>query len=183
MSLRTCPKSEKLLEYVSCASEMPFSRRTGFRAHLAICGGCRERVTRLQSTWSNLLEPEPELTPSLLKVYGRLKTDETLILKGWKLEEVTHERSISRRIFSEGWFFRGSVAVTGLAAGIFLIRTQMYPAVTPAPTAPTEMVRVSAESRPPVAQIRIEKKNRVQVHYVQPELIESMEFETASFHQ
>jgi hypothetical protein len=43
-------------------------------------------------------------------------------------------------------------------------------------------VPVAANEHLPFAQIRVEDKdnNRVQVHYVQPELLQSVEFETTS---
>lgn len=177
--LLSCPKQEGLFEYVTIPGEMSMIKRLSTRAHLAMCGTCKSQSVAIQAKWNGLFQPEPELTSSLIKVYSRLKNDETLILKGWKLNELPHRRTLRSRLFKEGWFFRGAVSMS-LASLVFAV-VFMQVRAKDAADAPGEAFAHAQSGRGvPWAQIRVEDKNRVQVRYVRPELLQSMEFETVS---
>lgn len=174
MSLLSCPKQERLLEYVSVPDEMSFTARTTLRAHLSVCGKCRETAETVRQKCEAYLNPAPDITSSLLKVYSRLQNDETLILKGWKLSDVQTARPTRERALRSGWAFRG-----GLAFAVLLLMVSVL--VSQFQSGTTEMVAERhAVPKVPLAQIRIEDRNTVKVHYVQPELLQSMEFETTS---
>lgn len=157
-----CPSSERLFEWISVPGEMRFVTRSRLWIHTRICKGCRSERIRLEESWERLLCPEPDVTPSIIRVYSRLKRDETLILKGWKLGE--------SRSNSHPWLFRGAVALSALAITCWVV-------LQPSPETTEAAFQTQAS---PLAQIRYENKNRIQVRYVKPELLQSIEFETAS---
>ena len=119
----------------------------------------------------------PDITSSLMRVYSRLQTDETLVLKGWKFGEISRLRSLGHFLFKEGWLFRGSIGI-GMAAVVGVLtlgplgRQQTDEAIV-------EHYR-SAQSDVPRFQIREENKDRIKVRYLQPELLQTIEFETTS---
>jgi hypothetical protein len=120
--------------------------------------------------WNGYFQPEPEIASSLLKVYSRLQRDETLILKGWKLGDFRSPRPSFAKLFLLSWGFPTGIAV---AAGFFAV------VFSPAFRSSAEQTQVSLREAPvPLAPIRIRDRNSVKVHYVQPELLHSMEFET-----
>ena len=168
MQFLKCPSPERLFEYVSIPLEMRKIDKTSTKLHVMTCSGCRNKIGRIQMKWSAYFKPEPEVTTSLMKVYSRLKNDETLILKGWKLDDARPQR---RHPVQNGWMFRGAVGLGALSVAGFVMVTQMKTAEAPRSA-------FSASSLIPYAQIRVEDKNRVQVQYVTPELLESMEFQT-----
>ncbi len=139
------------------------------------CPRCREKVTSLKASWEAYFTPEPEIAPSLMRVYSKLQKDETLILKGWKLSKPGARATLSERLFREGWVFRGAVSAAGLATLVFIGVSRFSSA-----PAPVEAVALATKPQLPFAQIRIQEKDAVRVHYVQPELLESVEFETTS---
>src|SRR5262249_30526052 len=130
------------------------------------------------ASFEAFFKPEVDVTSSLLRVYGRLQNDETLILRGWKLNEARPTRDAKYWLFQRGYLFRGGLAFGAVALVLSLAVTRM----NPAGDAPAETVAASKthEAPPPFAQIRIEDRNSVKVHYVQPELLQSTEFETTS---
>lgn len=174
--LLNCPKMESLLEFVTIPSEMPRWDRFTFKVHALTCQSCQEKISSIQTKWDAFFRPEPDVTSSLIKVYSRLQKDETLILKGWKLDGVTPARvSLPASWLRQGWVFRGGVSL-GLASLIMLLvfsQIKTEESVSYTSTVPHSM-------NLPVAQFRVEDKNSIKVHYVQPELIQSMEFETTS---
>jgi hypothetical protein len=164
-----CPKPENLFEFVSIPEAMSFTDRVFIRTHVFVCKACKEKSESLLQSWKKCLSPTPDVTTSLMRVYSRLQKDETLILKGWKLGDSASRRNVSSILFKEGWLFRGAVGI-GLAAAVsFVIYREQ------SPSAPRAKV-----ARVPFAQIRVEQKNSVRVHYVQPELLQTVEFETTS---
>lgn len=175
MRLR-CPKPDSLMEFVTVPSEMSRWKRFSFRAHTLACKPCQEKISVIQTKWNSYFRPEPDVTSSLIKVYSRLQKDETLILKGWKLDGVKPAApSISTSLLRQGWVFRGGVSM-GLASILLLlvfsqVRTENEGPMTAAMTHSANL---------PLAQFRVEDKNSIKVHYVQPELLQSMEFETTS---
>jgi hypothetical protein len=105
--------------------------------------------------------------PSVIRVYSKLKHDETLILKGWKLSDAPLAHA--RRLVLKDWLFRTTVA--GLIAALAL-----WVAFPNEDTA-----QIQHQTRATLlAQIRYENKNGVQVRYVKPELLQSIEFETTN---
>lgn len=167
-----CPKNETLFELVSIPEELAFLKRNRLKWHLKTCSGCDQRAKKISETWSHFLPPEPEVTSSLLKVYSRLQNDETLILKGWKLDQSRRRsRGWSAIWLAQGWLFRGGVA----AAIVTLVSLVFW---TRGNGLDDGKDLVDASATLPFAQIRVEDKNRIQVHYVQPELLNSIEFET-----
>lgn len=170
--LLNCPSQEKLFESVSIARELSLWERARVRSHTWHCSGCREKKKALSQTWQSYLSPEPEVTSSLMKVYSRLQKDETLILKGWKLTEVSRPHSLSHWLLKEGWLFRGGISLGAFGLVVALVVSQM--------SSEEPSLKVASVMKPPMAQIRIENGNTVKVHYVQPELLQSMEFETTS---
>jgi hypothetical protein len=166
-----CPQSEILLEFVSIPDEMSRIKRMQLRSHMFLCAPCQSKVTSLRKGWSKFLVPEPDVTSSLMRVYSRLQKDETLILKGWKFGETVPRRNMESILLKEGWLFRGMIGV-GLTVAIALVlHNQQFQRNTPTP-APVRHT--------PLAQIRVEGKNNVKVHYLEPELLQTVEFETAS---
>jgi hypothetical protein len=165
-----CPKTETLFELVTVAAEMPRLKRARLNWHLRSCSACKTQAESISQTWSGFFAPEPEVTSSLLKVYSRLQNDETLILKGWKLSQARVQRRSSIKL-ADGWLVRGGVAaaVVGALSLVFWSRSSLY----------EDKDLLNASATLPFAQIRIEDKNTIKVHYVQPELLNTMEFETA----
>lgn len=170
MPLLSCPNSEQLFEFVSISQEMSWARRTSFRVHNAFCQDCHKKSADLQKTWQSYFTPEPDITSSLMRVYSRLQNDETLILKGWKLGELPRPRSASDFLLGGGWLFRGAVSVAAMVILVLLVSSQMG----------TERPEHLAANTIPFAQIRYENENSVQVQYVKPELLQTIEFETTS---
>ena len=157
-----CPKQETLLEWVSISAQMRPTTRVFLWWHTRVCRGCTHRIQALKRSWSQLLRPEPDVIDSIIRVYSRLKRDETLILKGWKLGDLRTRSVIP-------WIFRGSIAFSALVLAFWVAIYSFSEDSTP-------QVKLDG----PMAQIRYEDKNRVQVRYVRPELLQSIEFETAS---
>ncbi|NBT58773.1 hypothetical protein EBT16_08325, partial [bacterium] len=90
-----CLEPEEFLELVSIPEELSFVSRISMKSHLAFCGHCKSAFQGTQRTWAEFLKPEPDITSSLLKVYSRLQSDETLILKGWKLDNQRRKKELS----------------------------------------------------------------------------------------
>ena len=165
-----CPKEDNFLQVVSVPDEISAVSKFFFKAHLAICSSCRLNFEKTQATWMSFLKPEPEITSSILKVYSRLQNDETLILKGWKLGKSRKNQNLNGFLFQEGWLFRGSVFLgvgVIVAALVFSNLSQKSIDKTQIGIGPV-----------PFAQIRQQEKNKVKVHYLQPELLHTIEFET-----
>jgi len=175
MQLLSCPDQESLLAFITVASELPLLRRAHMRTHIFACKPCREKMEALKSTWEAYFAPEPEIAPSLMRIYGKLQQDETLILKGWKLSHPVRHRPLPQRLVREGWLFRGGIALGGVGLAGWLVLSQLADN-----TAAGDRVAATSQMKMPLAQIRIQDKNSVQVRYVQPELLDSVEFETTS---
>lgn len=177
MSRRSCPKEERLLELASVAQEMPRTERLRLKWHLSGCASCRTQVEELRMAFESYLAPEPDVASSLLRVYGKLQADQTLLLKGWKLNETRPATDWRSVLFHRGWLFRGGLAAAGIAAawGFFLAPGSPSTAMAPLPAQPPDSI-----GAPPWAQFRIEDHNSVRVHFVRPELVHSSEFETVS---
>lgn len=174
--LLSCPKPEKLLELFTIPDEISFSQRFSTRTHAFFCADCQQKITNLKRSWESYFKPEPDITPSLLKVYSRLQNDETLILKGWKLGESPRRRGAAHWLFKEGWLFRGSIGFSMAALLVFL-------AVGPFKQSSDDTMidrPKAAKADIPLMQFRVQNKDRVKVHYVQPELLQTIEFETTS---
>jgi hypothetical protein len=170
LPLLNCPDSEKLFEFVTIPSEISNFRRAGMKLHAVTCAPCRIKMESIQKKWSSYFQPEPEVTSSLMKVYSKLQNDETLILRGWKLGE---QRNSRRNWVGEGWVFRGAVAVgvASIFGAVFVSQVRNNEKLP-------GIISSASSSFVPYAQIRVEDKNRIQVQYVKPELLESMEFQT-----
>lgn len=163
-----CPKQETLLEFYTIPLEINVFRRTAIKLHLVSCRGCSEKLNTLKASWENYFSPEPDITSSLMRVYSRLQKDETLILKGWKLNETKHKKNIGSFLIHGGWLFRGSVSLALAFVVLSVVISQQNE---------TKEINASTSSKP-LAQIRQENKNGVKVHYLQPELLQTIEFET-----
>lgn len=174
MRILKCPKSEELLEFVSIYKELSVTSRLSTRAHILRCKKCSEKRAEIQTMWDSYLTPQPDITSSILSVYSRLQNDETLILKGWKLGESPKRRdSWAQTFVKEGWFFRSAVSMGLAAVFAFVVATQLASQRT------SEIVQPGqSANKSPLAQIRVQEKNRVQVHYYEPELLQTIEFET-----
>lgn len=170
MRLLKCLKQDALLEFHSIPQEMSAFKRTCVRTHLATCEDCRARFEKIQSMWQSYFKPEPDITSSLLSVYSRLQSDETLILKGWKLGEAKRKKTMSGLLFNEGWLFRGAIStgLFGLVGFVVVSQTKTNSLSQP----------VVAQNKAPLAQIRVEDKNTLKVHYLEPQLLQTIEFET-----
>ena len=168
--MRQCLNQEEVLALVSIPDELSLFKKASSRTHLWTCKKCRESVAQMKNTWASYFKPEPDITSSLLKVYSRLKTDETLILKGWKLGEIRPPRTWNTILLREAWLFRGAVSLgLGSILGIVLY-TQFTDDERPR--------RMAQAEQAPLAEIRLQDKNSVKVHYLQPELLQTVEFET-----
>ena len=178
MRLQKCPKPEALLELLTIPRELSFRERALLRSHALFCRSCQEKLKGIKQNWENYSNPEPDITPSLLRVYNRLQNDETLIFQGWKLgQKPKPNRNIIHWLFEEGWAMRGAVTTAAAAVIIFTVVTFMQPE-SPSPEPRFASTEVAEEV--PYMQFRFKDKNNVQVHYVQPELLQTIEFETAS---
>jgi hypothetical protein len=176
-----CPNQEKLFEFVSIPAEMPKLERVRLQWHTKACAHCQEEMTGIRATWEGYFTPEPDITASLMSVYSRLQSDETLILKGWKLSEFRAARASS--VPSTGWAWRAGMAIAASIVLVFVgITGGILPGFGPSQDAMMTAAVAPANEKLPFAQIRVEDKdnNRVQVHYLQPELLQSVEFETTS---
>jgi hypothetical protein len=152
---------------------MPYLSRMRVRVHLVHCRECASAVEDIERQWNSYFSQNQDITPSLIRVLGRLKQDETLILKGWKLDRPPRV-SMTHPLLNGGWLFRGAVA-TGLAGMTFLFVSNSIRSNSVPP-----LVSTPQSAQLPLAQIRQTEKNGVRVHYVQPELLQSVEFETTS---
>ena len=181
MRLLKCPKPEALFEFISIAHELSFREKAPRWIHIKTCQDCKDKSVAFARKWESMLSPEPDITSSILKVYSRLQRDETLILKGWKLGENRRDRRNDSASLSN-WAFRGTIAASLLAVIGFVGWSQLNsrdggkellnasaPLITPGHSASI-----------PFAQIRIQDKNRIKVQYVQPQLLQTMEFETTN---
>ena len=197
MRFLNCPKNEEILEYVSIAKELSTVRLAKMKMHLKVCSECHRKHEVISSQWAKFFQPEPDITSSLLRVYSRLQKDETLVLKGWKLNDP--------RLLSGRWQWplrsaraRNAVRNFGWAGGMVSAVAAAWAMVVWLPSyrgdfrgAEARMGLSNAAAsftipKPihvPFAQIRVQDKNRVQVHYVQPELLQTIEFETTDQNQ
>lgn len=168
-----CYKAESLLEYISLPEQVGMFQTFQIRRHLKGCADCRKIEVRVRSECAAYFAPEPEITTSLLRVYSKLQKDETLILKGWKLD--TRQAPTTRQtLVNGGWLFRGGLALASLVVvGLVVFNSGNN-------EDSDRLARRQQEPKPPMAQIRIEQPGRVKVHYVEPELLQTMEFETTS---
>lgn len=171
--MRNCPSNETLLESLSIPGEIGRFRLWKLKFHTLRCQPCQKNVARLRETWDAYFQPSPEVASSLLRVYSKLQRDETLILKGWKLDDFLSRRPSSTQLFLRAWGFPTGIAV---ALGLFAV---FY---SPFFRASEEAVEYAAAPQPqvPLSPIRVRDRNSLKVHYVQPELLHSMEFETVS---
>ena len=160
-----CPNQENLLEFYTIPQELNFLRRLSIKFHLLSCTDCSERLNTLKSNWEQYFSPEPDITSSLMRVYSRLQKDETLILKGWKLREVRSPKNVGGILINGGWLFRGAVSLALASVVLSVVINQQSDSKTNAPSNPNQ----------PLAQIRQENKNGVTVHYLQPELLQTIE--------
>lgn len=167
---RNCPNPEVLLETISIPREMGRWNLLKVKLHASRCRPCQQGLARLKMTWNGYFQPEPEIASSLVKVYSRLQRDETLILKGWKLGDFRSLRPSIARLFLRSWGFPTGIAV---ALGFFAV--VFSPAFR---TSVEEPQLASVRESIPLSPIRVRDRNSVKVHYVQPELLHSMEFET-----
>jgi hypothetical protein len=167
-----CPSNERLLESISMPGEVGRFSLLRMKLHTLRCAPCQQSVTRLKDTWKAYFQPQPEVASSLLKVYSRLQRDETLVLKGWKLDSFLSQRPSPTRVFFRTWGFPAGIAV---AAGLFaVIASPVFQGDD------TSNLAAFSEPQIPLSPIRVRDHNSVKVHYVQPELLHSMEFETVS---
>ena len=163
-----CPGQEKLLEFFTIPQEMNLAKRGFLKYHLFRCQSCAEKLQSLKLNWNEYFSPEPDVTSSLMRVYSRLQKDETLILKGWKLNKTKQTRNLTGVLVNGGWLFRGAISLALAGVVLSVVITQQN----------ETRDNNSISQPPPLAQIRLENKNGVKVHYLQPELLQSIEFET-----
>ncbi len=158
--------------FLSMPAEMGRWERLKVRTHLVRCLPCQEKKAHIKATFDSYFQPEPEVASSLLRVYSRLQRDETLILKGWKLNDFRSQRPSPARLFARSWGFPAGIAA---ALGLSVI------AFSPAFQATQQEAPVEyASAAMPRLPIRVRDKHSVKVRYVQPELLHSVEFETGS---
>lgn len=177
MPLHKCPKPEVLLELVTIPRELSLISQLCLRLHLIGCRECQAKTKAIRKSWEACINPEPDITSSLVRVYSRLKSDETLVLAGWKLGR-THRQGngLANALFGGGWLFRGGVALGIASVGFMLLLNPFRP--TPVPEA--RMTSQDTLREIPFMQFRVKDRNSVKVHYLQPELLQTIEFETAS---
>jgi hypothetical protein len=178
-----CPKDENLFAFVSIPQEVSLWKRSGVRLHIKSCQPCREKVTSLRSQWDAYFAPEPDITSSLMSVYSRLQNDETLILKGWKLSPARPHRKTGLSNAQKSWLFGGgfSVALASFFVLFTLTGLKLGKATSPVVAgAGGPGGTALSDVKVPLAQIRFEDENRVKVEYVQPQLLQSIEFETSA---
>ncbi|NBX92979.1 MAG: hypothetical protein EB078_03335 [Proteobacteria bacterium] len=166
-----CPNPDDFLALVSVPEELSRWSLLKMKAHLGICSHCKQNFLTTQTAWQQYFKPEPDITSSILKVYSRLQSDETLVLKGWKLDELKRSKEVHGFLLSEGWLFRGGVFL-GLGA---LVGAIVFSTLSQNPFASEPALPLKG----PLAQIRLEEKNKVKVHYLHPELLHTIEFETS----
>lgn len=172
MLRQNCPSQETLMGFLSMPAEMRRWERLKVRAHLVRCNPCQEKKARIQATFDSYFQPEPEVASSLLRVYSRLQRDETLILKGWKLNDFRSQRPSAVKVMARSWGFPAGIAVAlGLSVVFFSPAFRQNVQEAPVEYASAGMPRMP---------IRVREKNSVKVRYVQPELLHSVEFETGS---
>lgn len=167
MLKKTCLNSDSLFKYFSVRNEIKFFEKTKIFFHLRKCSQCEFKYKTIQNTWNEYFTPEPEIASSLVKIYAKLQRDETLILKGWKLENFTQNYKLNHWLFNRGWLYYGGVP-TALAAVITFLAVSQNAKNQP----------LVAKQTPPYAQIRYEDNNKVNVIYVKPELLHRVEFQT-----
>lgn len=182
MFLMKRPDSEELFEFVSIPQEIPFFKRMKLALFIRFDGETRKQVEKLQATWASYFKPEPDVMDSVMRVYSKLRSDETVILKGFKLCDarpvVRQKREVS--VFQ----ILGATSVAASVGALVLWTGQ-----TSSPTmqlAEAGMSNVQFMSAPiqlkkqdsPMARIRFQDRNTISVHYMQPELLQSIEFET-----
>lgn len=178
-----CPKNEKILELVSIAKELPRFERMALGAHMRFCADCRKNAEVISERWKAFFQPEPDLTPSLLRVYSRLRQDETLVIKGWKLNDPRLLAGRWRPLVesrAKRWIVSGGLASAIAATLAVVIWTQVDSRPRMQANNAAAHLTAPQPSQIPFAQIRLQDKNRVQVHYVQPELLHTIEFETTN---
>ncbi len=171
MPLLSCPREEVLLQYLSIPHDISWKSRFQIKLHLRSCTDCLDKSVGIEEKLQSYFSPKVEISSSLLKVYSRLQSDETLILKGWKLSEIGAKRASHRQSsFARSWLVRGTV-IAGLGSLMMLF----FVADT---SDPEKAVQTIQQNNVPFAQIRFQDKNRIQVQYLKPELVQSVEFET-----
>jgi len=178
MPFSGCPTRERLWALATIPGEMSFFERFPIRFHMRRCEGCQKVTAHLNGLWKSYFTPEPDITPSLMKVYRRLQNDETLILKGWKIGNFSQHRLDSWKSWmSQGWAFRGGVIALSLFAGLFVLFSPSPEGSIPvgSPVVAESQLKFS---KVPMAQIRFEDEKETRVRYVRPELIKTIEFET-----
>ncbi len=166
-----CPDQELLLEFVTIPKDISLSKKLAVSLHLKTCARCKEQASSVEKKWNSYIRPEPEITSSLIKVYSKLKQDETLILKGWKLEKPSRSHA---PIVSSSWLFRGAVVAGLVVTFVFFTLAQ-----TKSPRDSENLSASNQGANIPFAQVRVEEKNRVKVQYMKPELLQTVEFETS----
>lgn len=177
MRLSKCPDTQALFELVSMPRELSLARRTFLNTHNRFCADCRQKASALTERWAAVFAPEIDVTSSLLRVYSRLQRDETLVIKGWKLSE-TRQASHAARA-AQDWMFRGAVAFGALAVAVWVVGPEVFSTNgQKALMNASAPIQARSARSAPFAQIRTEDKNSIKVHYVQPELLHSVEFET-----
>jgi hypothetical protein len=164
-----CLSSDALFKYFSVRNEVRLFDQVKTFFHLKKCTQCESKYKTIQNTWKEYFTPEPEIAPSLIKVYAKLQRDETLVLKGWKLENFSQSYKLNHWLFNRGWLYYGSVP-TALAAVITFLAVSQNSKNPP--------VVANNKQSLPYAQIRYEDSNKVNVIYVKPELLHRVEFQT-----
>lgn len=171
-TLKNCPSKEKILEFSCFSGALSFFEKLSIKMHLFHCQKCKEKNAEAFSHWQNVFHLKNDFqTESLLNVYSRLQKDETLILKGWKLENPTFrgsERFALSKTLNVGLAVITLVVIstfTFLGTNIFRTPNQVYSLKE----APRNTLQ---------AKVKIKDRNRVQTHYLEPQLIRMVEFET-----
>lgn len=165
--LNKCLNSDLLLQYVSIPSELNWQTKFKTRWHLKKCSDCSAQFNKIQDTWNHYFTPEPDIAPSLIRVFAKLQRDETLILKGWKLSNIQSKPSLKEVLVNRGWLYYGAIASSFV--GVISFFTLNQASMTPV---------AQNEKKAPVARIQFEEKNGVNVYYVKPELLHRVQFQT-----
>ncbi|GEM_PF-1397335 len=178
------PSSEELFEFISIPQELSWLKRNKIALQIRLDSKLNAQVEKLRDTWTSYFKPEPDVMDSVMRVYSKLRSDETVILKGWKLCQA-HAVVRPKRDYSS-WGVVGTAGVAAAVGAIVLFTGERgqggYEAANgegglrtvQMMSAPIEIKRTKA----PLARIRTQDRNSVQVQYVQPELLQSIEFET-----
>ncbi len=164
--LINCPKNEKILEFITIKESIPIFKKIAMCIHLMFCKVCSEKKKVFTKEWENLTEPSYDITKSLLRIFSRLQNDETLILQGWKLGKIPRKRWVPFLISPRFVL----VATFLLAIAIFVIFKN----------GTGKVYTLKSEDHLPYIKYRFQDKNKVTVHYIEPELIQTVEFETSS---